>query len=79
MAFVILRPGARKQWGAAGDSANGQKDANGKQEPSAFERELKAYAKGRLPGFACPEWVEVVDELPVSIIWGAWGMDSIRN
>ncbi|KAL1731999.1 hypothetical protein EV714DRAFT_248169 [Schizophyllum commune] len=64
MAFVILRPSARKQWGPSGNSENGQKDANGKQGPSAFERELKAYAKGRLPGFACPEWVEVVNELP---------------
>ena len=73
MAFVILRPGARKQWSAGGNSENGQRDANGKQQPSAFERELKVYAKGRLPGFACPEWVEVVDELPVSIIWGAGG------
>ncbi|KAI5897672.1 acetyl-CoA synthetase-like protein [Schizophyllum commune H4-8] len=62
MAFVILRPGARKQWGA--DCGAKGKDTNGKQQPSAFERELKAYAKGRLPGFACPEWVEVVDELP---------------
>ena len=31
-----------------------------------FERDLKAFAKGRLPGFACPEWVRVLDELPVS-------------
>ena len=68
MAFVILRPGARKQW-VAGSDAEG-KDANGKQQPSAFEHELKAYAKGRLPGFACPEWVEVVDELPVSMPMG---------
>ncbi|KAL1740368.1 hypothetical protein HDZ31DRAFT_85472 [Schizophyllum fasciatum] len=53
MAFVILRPGLKAQWGA-----------NGKDGSKKFERELKAYAKGRLPGFACPEWVEVVDELP---------------
>ncbi|KAJ7932595.1 hypothetical protein B0H13DRAFT_2227747 [Mycena leptocephala] len=30
----------------------------------AFCDELKAYAKARLPGFAAPEWVQVVNELP---------------
>ncbi|KAJ7706385.1 hypothetical protein B0H17DRAFT_1036989 [Mycena rosella] len=29
-----------------------------------FGEELKTYAKSRLPGFACPEWVQVVQELP---------------
>ncbi|EJD47843.1 acetyl-CoA synthetase-like protein [Auricularia subglabra TFB-10046 SS5] len=29
-----------------------------------FEARLKAFAKERLPGFACPEWVRVVDALP---------------
>jgi len=29
-----------------------------------FENELKSHSKGRLAGFARPEWVEVVDELP---------------
>jgi acyl-CoA synthetase (AMP-forming)/AMP-acid ligase II len=32
-----------------------------------FKESLKAHAKARLPGFACPEWVEVVEELPVSL------------
>ncbi|KAG6911847.1 hypothetical protein DXG01_000094 [Tephrocybe rancida] len=31
-----------------------------------FETDLKKHAKARLPGFACPEWVEVVPDLPVS-------------
>ncbi|KIL70677.1 hypothetical protein M378DRAFT_95172 [Amanita muscaria Koide BX008] len=29
-----------------------------------FEKELKQHAKERLPGFACPEWVIIVPELP---------------
>jgi len=48
-AFVILRPKSIAKWKGRHDE---------------FEKELKAYAKGRLPGFACPEWVQVVDELP---------------
>jgi len=31
-----------------------------------FAEELKQHAKTRLPGFACPEWVQVVEDLPVS-------------
>ncbi|THG99460.1 hypothetical protein EW026_g2887 [Hermanssonia centrifuga] len=49
MAFVILRNQATARW--AGRHNN-------------FEVELKTHAKSRLPGFACPEWVQVVDELP---------------
>ncbi|KAF7339815.1 AMP-dependent synthetase and ligase [Mycena venus] len=48
-AFVILRPKSIAKW-------------KGRHED--FEKDLKAHAKGRLPGFACPEWVQVVDELP---------------
>lgn len=29
----------------------------------AFEKELKRFSKGKLPGFATPEWVEVVEAL----------------
>lgn len=29
-----------------------------------FVKDLKRHAKERLPGFSCPEWVEVVSELP---------------
>lgn len=29
----------------------------------AFEQELKKFSKGKLPGFATPEWVEVVEAL----------------
>jgi len=32
-----------------------------------FEKDLKDHAKGRLPGFARPEWVEIVGVLPVSL------------
>ena len=50
MAFVILHVESAKRWA-------------GKQVEFALE--LKAHARGRLPGFAVPEWVAVVEELPV--------------
>ena len=51
MAFVILHPQKAEKWaGRHGE----------------FEKDLKAHARKRLPGFACPEWVSVVKELPVS-------------
>lgn len=49
MAFVILHPQHASHW-------------HGRHHE--FERDLKQHAKPRLPGFACPEWVEVVPELP---------------
>jgi acyl-coenzyme A synthetase/AMP-(fatty) acid ligase len=49
MAFVLLRPAAAAKWAA---------------RPYDFEVELKRHARTRLPGFACPEWVRVVEELP---------------
>jgi acyl-CoA synthetase (AMP-forming)/AMP-acid ligase II len=49
MAFVILRPEHVQAW--VGDHGG-------------FEVELKRHAHTRLPGFACPEWVQVVDKLP---------------
>ena len=52
MAFVILHPQRATQW--AGRHA-------------AFADALKKHARARLPGFACPEWVQVVEELPVSV------------
>ncbi|TFL03316.1 AMP-dependent synthetase and ligase [Pterulicium gracile] len=48
-AFVILHPQHEKTWAS---------------KPSAFADDLKKHAKDKLPGFACPEWVEVVPELP---------------
>ena len=51
MAFVILHPQRATQW--AGKHA-------------AFADALKKHARARLPGFACPEWVQVVEELPVT-------------
>ena len=50
MAFVILRAGSVEKW----------KDHN------AFAKGLKIFARESLPGFAIPEWVKVVPELPVS-------------
>ncbi|PCH37800.1 acetyl-CoA synthetase-like protein [Wolfiporia cocos MD-104 SS10] len=49
MAFVILHPQRAQQW--VGRHAE-------------FADALKKHARQRLPGFACPEWVEVVAELP---------------
>ncbi|KAG1716563.1 hypothetical protein ID866_615 [Astraeus odoratus] len=49
MAFVVLQPEFASKW--MGNHAG-------------FEAELKRHARKNLPGFACPEWVEVVDELP---------------
>ncbi|KZT30376.1 acetyl-CoA synthetase-like protein [Neolentinus lepideus HHB14362 ss-1] len=49
MAFVVLREEAIRRWA---------------MKHNKFAEDLKRHAKGRLPGFACPEWVEVVPELP---------------
>ncbi|KIP08879.1 hypothetical protein PHLGIDRAFT_103706 [Phlebiopsis gigantea 11061_1 CR5-6] len=49
MAFVILKTHSVAKWQGRHDE---------------FEGELKRFSKGRMPGFACPEWVRVVDELP---------------
>jgi hypothetical protein len=50
MAFVILRTEAAERW--AGKHAE-------------FSSALKAHARKHLPGFATPQWVVVVEELPV--------------
>ena len=52
MAFIILRPEYLQTW-------------SGKH--AGFEIELKRHARILLPGFACPEWVQVVDKLPVNV------------
>ncbi|KAG0709018.1 hypothetical protein DFH29DRAFT_1036431 [Suillus ampliporus] len=49
MAFVILRPEHAPKW---------------KDNHDNFVAELIRHARARLPGFACPEWVQIVDELP---------------
>ncbi|KAH7344683.1 acetyl-CoA synthetase-like protein [Rhizoctonia solani] len=49
MAYVIL---------------HGHKAGKWKGKHAEFEADLKEHAKKRLPGFACPEWVEIVPELP---------------
>lgn len=54
MAFVVLHPQLVSSW---------------KGRHNDFGKELKAHAKERLPGFACPEWVEIVQELPVSFVF----------
>ena len=50
MAFVILHPGKAAKW---------------ENKHKNFETDLKAHAKKRLPGFATPEWVVIVPDLPV--------------
>jgi hypothetical protein len=51
MAFVVLHSHHTLTWKGRHDE---------------FSKQLKEFAKTRLPGFACPEWVEIVPELPVS-------------
>lgn len=53
MAFVILRPKYVQTWTG---------------NHGGFEVELKRHARKLLPGFACPEWVQVVDKLPVRVL-----------
>ena len=53
MAFVILRPHRKEHWAG---------------QHKEFEEELKRHARKRLPGFASPEWVAVVDDLPVRAV-----------
>lgn len=50
MAFVTLHPSKALEW---------------ENKHKQFETDLKAYARKRLPGFATPEWVAVVSDLPV--------------
>lgn len=50
MAYVILYAESARRWAGKHDE---------------FSSALRAYARGRLPGFATPEWVVVVKELPV--------------
>lgn len=49
MAWVVLRPSCADKW---------------KGRENDFQLALINFAKGRLPGFACPEWVQIVEELP---------------
>ena len=50
MAFVTLHPQYAHLW-------------EGRHRE--FETELKTHGRERLPGFACPEWITIVPELPV--------------
>jgi acyl-coenzyme A synthetase/AMP-(fatty) acid ligase len=50
MAYVILHTESARRW--AGKHVE-------------FSLVLKAHARQRLPGFATPEWVDIVEELPV--------------
>jgi len=52
MAFVVLHAASVRRW-------------EGKH--NEFAADLKKHARARLPGFARPEWVVVVETLPVSI------------
>jgi len=49
MAYVVLHTESARRW--AGRHAE-------------FSSVLKAHARLRLPGFATPEWVVIVEELP---------------
>lgn len=50
MAYVILHSESARRW--AGKHAE-------------FSSALKAHVRDRLPGFATPQWVAIVEELPV--------------
>lgn len=50
MAYVILHTESARRW--AGKHAE-------------FSSVLRAHARQRLPGFAIPQWVVIVEELPV--------------
>lgn len=64
MAFVILHPQRASFW-------------DGRH--ATFAESLKLHARGRLPGFACPEWVEVVAELPVGSYIGRDHKSSVAD
>lgn len=51
MAFVTLHPSKAAKW---------------ENKHREFEVDLKVHARKRLPGFATPEWVAIVPDLPVS-------------
>jgi hypothetical protein len=53
MAYVILHPESARRW--AGKHAE-------------FSLGLKAHVRDRLPRFATPEWVAIVEELPVCFL-----------
>ena len=64
MAFVVLHPDHVLKW---------------RGRHLEFEKDLKAHAKERLPGFACPEWVEIVVELPVSLSITSNGLVMLKK
>ncbi|KAH8835203.1 hypothetical protein DL96DRAFT_32999 [Flagelloscypha sp. PMI_526] len=49
MAFCVLHEKHEEQWSS---------------KAHEFEKDLISHARTRLPGFACPEWVVIVKELP---------------
>jgi acyl-CoA synthetase (AMP-forming)/AMP-acid ligase II len=51
MAWVILRPSREKKW---------------ERKEKEFEKDVIQFAKQRLPGFACPEWVRIVKDFPTT-------------
>ena len=51
MAFVTLHPSKAVKW---------------ENKHKEFETDLRTHARKRLPGFATPEWVAIVPELPAS-------------
>ena len=53
MVFVLLTSAGQAKWKGREEGEDG------------FEGELKRFSKGVLAGFERPEWVKVVDALPV--------------
>lgn len=55
---------ARGQWGERPHAYVVLKDgAKWHGRHAEFEKELKQFSRGKMPGFAIPEWVEVISEL----------------
>jgi len=49
-AFIVFNREGQREWA---------------DSPKEFEAHLKASLKGKLPGFAIPEWIYIVKDLPV--------------
>jgi len=59
---VVAR--AHKKWGERGHATVVLKLKAPKKSGEEWEKELKAHCKTKMSGFAVPEWIEIVEELP---------------
>lgn len=59
---VVARP--HKKWGERGHATVVLKINAPKKSSEEWEKELKSHCKSKMSGFAVPEWIEIVKELP---------------